>query len=451
MVGMKDMLTSEKMYLEEIIKKAKLQLEKADIQDSKLRISVDKERIRYYKCTPDNKKGSYIQKKDLEVAKKLAQNEYDYKLLKQAQKRLKQIEDILEDYEDDEIDYRKVGNRLLMIQLVLTLISIPLFLRGLSYVQSYGMSVMRNIIANSVEAGYMTAAERILFLHLGVFPAMQTCSFIQVFLWAKGKIKGWNLIASIIDLVIVVVSTVGRWEVFYFALAMLCAYMLNKHPSDSGMSIGKQKKIRRRIRVIIAIAIIALVGVTIQRHKVVGNIFKSILNIVAGYFCCGPALLQVMLKNPVSSGISTWHWGQAIFGGLLGCINYILQTVTFKRVYLNLYDTQAYAAEFYAVGAHQSMNAYPTWYYYFMQDFGYLGVVLITAIIAGISVRIYRKAKREPSINNQLAYFYVLHVILFASVWWELRRSDIVATMLHNLWIMPLIGLKVRGKKNGKV
>lgn len=356
-----------------------------------------------------------------------------------------------EEYEDDEIDYRKVGNRLLMIQLVLTLISIPLFFRGLSYVQRYGMSVMRNIFANGVEEGYMTAAERILFLHLGIFPAMQTCSFIQVFLWAKGKIKGWNLIVSIIDLVIVVVSTVGRWEVFYFALAMLCAYMLNKHPSDSGMSIGKLKKNRRRIRVIIAIAIIALAGVTIQRHKVVGNIFESILNIVAGYFCCGPALLQVMLKNPVASGISTWHWGQAIFGGLLGCINYILQIVTFKRVGLNLYDTQAYAAEFYAVGAHQSMNAYPTWYYYFMQDFGYVGVILVTAIIAGISVRIYRKARREPSINNQLTYFYVLHVILFASIWWELRRSDIVATMLHNLWIMPLIGLSVRGKKNGKI
>ena len=46
---------------------------------------------------------------------------------------------------------------------------------------------------------------------------------------------------------------------------------------------------------------------------------------------------------------------------------------------------------------------------------------------------------------------FITDVILFASVWWELRRSDIVATMLHNLWIMPLIGLKVRGKKNGKV
>lgn len=352
---------------------------------------------------------------------------------------------------NDEINYRKVGNRLLMLQLILTLISIPLFLRGLSYVQTYGMSVMRNIVANSVEEGYMTATERILFLHLGIFPAMQACSFIQVFLWAKGKIKGWHLIGSIIDLVIIVVSTVGRWEVFYFVLALFCAYMLNKSPKDSGMSIRKQKRTQRKIRTIIIIAIIVLVSVTIQRHKVIENIFKSILNIVAEYFCCGPALLQVMLKNSVASGISTWHWGQATFGGILGCISYILQIVTFKRVQLNLYNSQVYVAEFYAVGANQIMNAYPTWYYYFMQDFGYLGVVLITAIIAGISVRIYRRAKREPSINNQLVFFYVLHVILFSSVWWELRRTDIVATILHNLWIMPLIGLSVRGKKNGKV
>ncbi len=357
----------------------------------------------------------------------------------------------IEDCDDDEIDYRKVGNRLLLVQLALTLISIPLFLRGLTYVQNYGMAVMRNIIANSVEEGYMTAAERILFLHLGIFPAMQTCSFIQVFLWAKGKIKGWHLIASIIDLILVIVVTVGRWEVFYFALAMISANCLNKSPKDSGLSVKKQNKIRRRIRFIIIVAIVVLSAETIQRHKLSGTIFASILNVVAGYFCCGPALLQVMMKNPVASGISVWHWGQSIFSGLLSCFSYIIYIVSFKRINPVFFNAQTYAAEFYVVGAHQRMNAYPTWYYYFMQDFGYFGVVFVTAIIAGISVRIYRKAKRNPSISNQLAYFYVLHVILFASIWWELRRSDIVATMLHNLWIMPLIGLSVRGKKNGKI
>ena len=236
-----------------------------------------------------------------------------------------------EEYEDDEIDYRKVGNRLLMIQLVLTLISIPLFLRGLSYVQNYGMSVMRNIIANSVEEGYMTAAERILFLHLGIFPAMQTCSFIQVFLWAKGKIKGWHLVASIIDLILVIVITVGRWEVFYFALAMISAYCLNKSPEDSGLSVKKQNKIRR-IKFLIIVAIVVLGGVTIQRHKLSGTIFASILNVFAGYFCCGPALLQVMMKDPVALGISVWHWGQSIFSGLLSCFSCIIQIVSFKRI-----------------------------------------------------------------------------------------------------------------------
>lgn len=352
---------------------------------------------------------------------------------------------------EDSIDYRKVGNRLLVIQLVLTVISIPLFLRGVTYVQRYGMSVMRNIYANGVEEGYMTAAERILFLHLGIFPAMQTCSFIQVFLWAKGKIKGWHLVMSIVDLILVVVVTVGRWEVFYFALAMISACFLNKTPKDSGMSLKKQKKIRKRIRLLILVAIVALGSVTIQRHKLSGTIVASILNVVAGYFCCGPALLQVMMQNPVASGISVWHWGQATFGGLLGCFSYIIQILSFKRINPTFFNAQTYAAEFYAVGANQRMNAYPTWYYYFMQDFGYVGLILITAIVAGISVRIYRKARKNPSINNQLAYFYILHIILFASIWWEMRRSDIVATMLHNLWIMPLIGLNIRGKKNGKV
>ena len=81
----------------------------------------------------------------------------------------------------DNTNYEKVGKRLLLIQFVLTIISVPLFLRGITYAQTYGMSDMRNIFANGVEYGYMTAVERMFFLHLGVFPAMQTCSFIQLF------------------------------------------------------------------------------------------------------------------------------------------------------------------------------------------------------------------------------------------------------------------------------
>lgn len=151
------------------------------------------------------------------------------------------------------------------------------------------------------------------------------------FVHCKGKIKGWHLVASIIDLILVIVITVGRWEVFYFALAMISAYCLNKSPEDSGLSVKKQNKIRR-IKFLIIVAIVVLGGVTIQRHKLSGTIFASILNVVAGYFCCGPALLQVMMKDPVALGISVWHWGQSIFSGLLSCFSCIIQIVSFKRI-----------------------------------------------------------------------------------------------------------------------
>lgn len=68
---------------------------------------------------------------------------------------------------------------------------------------------------------------------------------------------------------------------------MISAYCLNKSPEDSGLSVKKQNKIRR-IKFLIIVAIVVLGGVTIQRHKLSGTIFASILNVVAGYFCCGP-------------------------------------------------------------------------------------------------------------------------------------------------------------------
>lgn len=348
---------------------------------------------------------------------------------------------------ENKINYKNVGNKLILIQIILTVVSIPLFLRGLQYISNYGMSQMRNIFSDGVTNGYMTATERVFYIHLGIFPAMQACSYIQIFLWVKGKIKGRQLFFSVIDLLIIVISTAGRWEIMYFALAMLCAFMLNRKLGDSDTSKRKQKKLQKSVKLLIGIACVALALVTIQRHKVTSNIVSTGLNVVAKYFCCGPALLQVALNNPVDAGISKWHFGLASFSGLLDVVSYCIKIVSLKKIDLIFYNPQEYMSTFFEVGEMQKMNAYPTWYYYFMQDFGYLGVIFFSMIIGGISVKIYQLVKKNPNLQNQLIYFYMLHVILFSSIWFELRRADIIATILHNLWILPLIGVvKVRKK-----
>lgn len=102
MVGLKKLLLDEKKRLERIIEEGSMQMENAP--EGTLRVSTDKEYTRYYKCTEENKSGIYLRKKDLIVAQGLAQKEYNGKILKTSQKRLRQITDMLKDYEDDEIE-----------------------------------------------------------------------------------------------------------------------------------------------------------------------------------------------------------------------------------------------------------------------------------------------------------------------------------------------------------
>ena len=61
MRGLKQMLLQEQKYLEDIVNKAKTGLPEAP--EGHLRISKDKDKIRYYHCTEDNS-GIYIPKSD---------------------------------------------------------------------------------------------------------------------------------------------------------------------------------------------------------------------------------------------------------------------------------------------------------------------------------------------------------------------------------------------------
>lgn len=102
MRGLKNLLSEERKRLEKILKVVQVQLK--TMPEGSLRLSKSKDYIQYYHCTEENKLGKYIVKGNDELIQSLAQKSYDEKLLQLAEKRLKQIERILKDYEDDEIE-----------------------------------------------------------------------------------------------------------------------------------------------------------------------------------------------------------------------------------------------------------------------------------------------------------------------------------------------------------
>ena len=73
MMGLRNMLIEEKIHLEKLIKICKAQLE--DVPEGRLRVSIDKGRIRYFKCTNENKIVTYINKENRDIARKLSQKE----------------------------------------------------------------------------------------------------------------------------------------------------------------------------------------------------------------------------------------------------------------------------------------------------------------------------------------------------------------------------------------
>ena len=102
MAGLKSILREEKKRLEDLMEKSICQMK--NLPEGTLRVSVDKGYPRYYRCLEGDKVGNYIRKQDKETAQKLAQKEYNSKVLQLIQKRLKQIENIIKDYEDDEVE-----------------------------------------------------------------------------------------------------------------------------------------------------------------------------------------------------------------------------------------------------------------------------------------------------------------------------------------------------------
>ena len=97
------MLLQEKLHLLKVVQEAKKSLINAP--EGTLRLSRSKNQVQYYHSTKNGKyNGTYIPREKLELARSLAQKDYDEKLLYFAQKRLKQIDRILIDYEDDEIE-----------------------------------------------------------------------------------------------------------------------------------------------------------------------------------------------------------------------------------------------------------------------------------------------------------------------------------------------------------
>lgn len=104
MNGLKEMLLKEKIRLEQIEQKTREQLK--NVPEGTLRISKSSNHIQYYHCKEDipQKNGKYLHKSEMQLVCRLAQKAYDEKVLRLVKRRLHQMRQLTEEYQDNEIE-----------------------------------------------------------------------------------------------------------------------------------------------------------------------------------------------------------------------------------------------------------------------------------------------------------------------------------------------------------
>ena len=102
MKGLKQTLLKEQKRLEKIYLETEMRLK--DAPQGRVRISVDKNMVRYYYCKEEKEQGIYVKKENMELVHRLIQKKYDEKVQALVKRRLQQISKLVKEYEEDEIE-----------------------------------------------------------------------------------------------------------------------------------------------------------------------------------------------------------------------------------------------------------------------------------------------------------------------------------------------------------
>ena len=192
------------------------------------------------------------------------------------------------------------------------------------------------------------------------------------------------------------------------------------------------RKIKRQVKWVVMALVAVLIFISVQRGNVgEGNFLVEFTRTICGNFSGGIQLFDLALQKPSEWGLENYYCGIATLNGFLQILALIISIVTLRHINIRIPSVTSYASGFFHVSATQKMNAYVTVFYTFMQDLGWLGLIVEPVIIGGIAVRNFRRAKNDPSMYNMLILAYLNIVLLFSTIRWRLMLTDWASMFIY--------------------
>jgi oligosaccharide repeat unit polymerase len=294
------------------------------------------------------------------------------------------------------------------------------------YIQGYSMGDVR---AEFFGVGDSILGGSIFYL-IGVYitsPLFMCIVPIMIVKFVRGDNRKTAVIILFILLAFRMIVTGGRFELLYAIVEMVICLLIY---------IKISKMIKKQIRHLIVIAVIAIIYLTITRLGT-SNIFEHFYVYLCG---CLPFFNSVMKNINFSTN------GFASLSGFFSVVFFTLDKfgVPYPSEYLTsgaLMNIQGYKN----ITDTIQINAFGTTFLYPFMDFGMEGVVLFMSIYGYICYSVYRKVVKDKSDYRYVAIYLILAKTIFNSM--QMYIFSDTSTVLAIVFCLILFGKKEKVAK----
>ena len=284
------------------------------------------------------------------------------------------------------------------IQWVLILCNIILFvfvIKSFPYLLQ-GVSTLRDAYLNYEINSNKTQ----MLLSIVVFSLGHAAGMYSLIDFLYNKKFRLSLCLYIAFLIEIVLMTGGRGHIL-LPIGIACLALLNKYRLNFKEMIQDNKVIFLMVLIVFIVVLIISSQRRLQNQGLVYNIYA--------YFVGPIHLLGVYIDNPGSSLLVSNHllFGQILISGFSYPFTFLLRLFAFD-IKAGLYTAYEVTQVFTPISPTMYINNNCTALYYFLRDFGVIGLVIIPLLLSYVLIYLSNKAQREPTLKNKIFnnYFF---------------------------------------------
>ena len=219
----------------------------------------------------------------------------------------------------------------------------------------------------------------------------------------------------------------GRMIVFELAALILLCFL---YQYKSFIKYNKSK-IYKAVGILCLVLIIVWL-ISQGRKQATHDESRNIISILFSNFTGSFTYFSVLNGNSIYPPL---QYGRAIFAGAIDIFFMATNMIGLTNASLTTNEIGTILSEFYSVGTY-SYNAMPSMYYFFISDFGKVGIVIGCIIFAFYAVYAYTRCNHLKTYKSLALYLLMMLVIVESSMTWLPFKISFVITLVYAMIFM---------------